>query len=146
MPTKRRITKGRKHRITPEAMAAFRAGDWMGLHRALDLRPWQPSPLDVDKPDPPSYAKSGLWADAWPVAFDLRLKLECDLSKHEGKIFGGICPKRYDVFTNKNIGLGSLYGAQERTRTSTSFRTLAPEASASTNSTTWAGCVERRLS
>ena len=30
-------------------------------------------------------------------------------------------------------------GAQERTRTSTSIRTLAPEASASTNSATWAG-------
>ena len=32
-------------------------------------------------------------------------------------------------------------GAQERTRTSTSIRTLAPEASASTNSATWAGVV-----
>ena len=29
-------------------------------------------------------------------------------------------------------------GAQEKTRTSTSFRKLAPEASASTNSATWA--------
>ena len=29
-------------------------------------------------------------------------------------------------------------GAQERTRTSTALRPLAPEASASTNSTTWA--------
>ena len=34
-----------------------------------------------------------------------------------------------------------MSGAQERTRTSTSFRTLAPEASASTNSATWAGPV-----
>ncbi len=32
-----------------------------------------------------------------------------------------------------------VYGAQERTRTFTSLRTLAPEASASTNFTTWAG-------
>ena len=31
------------------------------------------------------------------------------------------------------------HGAQERTRTFTSLRTLAPEASASTNFTTWAG-------
>ena len=30
------------------------------------------------------------------------------------------------------------FGAQERTRTSTPFRALAPEASASTNSATWA--------
>ena len=34
-----------------------------------------------------------------------------------------------------------INGAQERTRTSTSIRTLAPEASASTNSATWAGVV-----
>ncbi len=34
------------------------------------------------------------------------------------------------------------FGAQERTRTSTSIRTLAPEASASTNSATWAGVVK----
>ncbi len=32
-------------------------------------------------------------------------------------------------------------GAQERTRTSTPVRALAPEASASTSSATWAGCV-----
>ena len=32
----------------------------------------------------------------------------------------------------------ALDGAQERTRTSTTFRSLAPEASASTNSATWA--------
>ena len=31
-----------------------------------------------------------------------------------------------------------MIGAQEKTRTSTPFRTLAPEASASTNSATWA--------
>ena len=38
------------------------------------------------------------------------------------------------------------FGAQERTRTSTPFRALAPEASASTNSATWAvrrACKER---
>ena len=34
--------------------------------------------------------------------------------------------------------LGDLFGAQKRTRTSTSIRTLAPEASASTNSAIWA--------
>ena len=34
-----------------------------------------------------------------------------------------------------------MNGAQERTRTSTSIRTLASEASASTNSATWAGAV-----
>ncbi len=37
------------------------------------------------------------------------------------------------------------FGAQEKTRTSTPIRALAPEASASTNSATWAGNVEARL-
>ena len=37
------------------------------------------------------------------------------------------------------------FGAQERTRTSTSIQTLAPEASASTNSATWAGVVRGQL-
>jgi hypothetical protein len=36
-------------------------------------------------------------------------------------------------------------GAQERTRTSTPIRALAPEASASTSSATWAGVVGRQL-
>ena len=33
------------------------------------------------------------------------------------------------------------FGAQEKTRTSTALRPLAPEASASTNSATWAGSI-----
>ncbi len=41
----------------------------------------------------------------------------------------------------------SVHGAQEKTRTSTTLRSLAPEASVSTNFTTWAqeilGCPER---
>ena len=37
-----------------------------------------------------------------------------------------------------NMVYFGLSGAQERTRTSTSIQTLAPEASASTNSATWA--------
>ena len=36
-----------------------------------------------------------------------------------------------------------FFGAQEKTRTSTLLRELAPEASASTNSATWAGVVWR---
>jgi hypothetical protein len=39
-----------------------------------------------------------------------------------------------------DIGISLLFcdGAQEKTRTSTTLRPLAPEASASTNSATWA--------
>ena len=46
------------------------------------------------------------------------------------------CPNHSDLHLD-------LSGAQERTRTSTSIQTLAPEASASTNSATWAGVVNR---
>ena len=76
MPTKRRTAKGRPHRITPEAVNAFRAGDWIALHRALGLRPWQPSPLEAFTPEPPPDMRGGPWADAWPLAFGLRGKLE----------------------------------------------------------------------
>lgn len=76
MPTKRRAAKSRTHRITREALDAFRAGDKLTLHRALGLRPWQPSPLEADKPEPPCDMPGGPWAEAWPLAFDLRGKLE----------------------------------------------------------------------
>ena len=52
-------------------------------------------------------------------------------------------------YPHKNIKINQLLakeiGAQEKTRTSTSLRKLAPEASASTNSATWAGRVGRDL-
>lgn len=47
MPTRRRRRKRQEHAITPAAIAAFRAGDWMALHAALNLKPWQYSPLDA---------------------------------------------------------------------------------------------------
>ena len=49
MPTKRRVDKARRHRISPEAIAAYRAKDCNALHRALNLRPWKASPLRVDQ-------------------------------------------------------------------------------------------------
>lgn len=47
MPVKKRTAKARRHRITVEAVTAFQAGDRIALHRALGLKPWHPSPLDV---------------------------------------------------------------------------------------------------
>ncbi len=44
---RRAIAKAREHRITPAAIDAFRARDVVRLHRALRLRPWQPSPLPL---------------------------------------------------------------------------------------------------
>lgn len=75
MPTKRRAAKGKAHRITRQAFEAFTAGDGLALHRALGLRPWQPSPLDADAPEPPAWA-GPLWADGWRLAHHLRGKLE----------------------------------------------------------------------
>ena len=45
MPVKQRKAKGRQHKITAEAIAAWKAADYMALHRALGLHPWQASPL-----------------------------------------------------------------------------------------------------
>lgn len=75
MPIKRRIAKVRHDRITPEAIDAFRAGDAQALHHALHLRPWQPSPLEVDGPMPPTDA-GRCWEDAWPAMWDFRQQLE----------------------------------------------------------------------
>jgi hypothetical protein len=78
MPVKRRLAKGREHRITPEAIAAFEAGDYGALHRALGLRPWEASPLPlsvtslgVDQDVPPDPHPVG-WAQSVPQAQELQ--------------------------------------------------------------------------
>ena len=43
------------------------------------------------------------------------------------------------IFREQVVPSLTVFGAQERTRTSTELPPLAPEASASTNSATWAG-------
>jgi hypothetical protein len=57
MPTRRkRVPRAQQSRtITPEAVAAWRAGDYWGLHRALGLKIWQMPDWGGDPPaDPPS--------------------------------------------------------------------------------------------
>jgi hypothetical protein len=39
--------------VTPEAVDAFAKEDWSALHPALELRPWQQSPLHVLTPESP---------------------------------------------------------------------------------------------
>jgi len=75
MPVKRRVSKIAAYRITPEAVAAFRRGEWMELHRLLGLRPWQVSPLDAYDPEPPAHSHGTAWADFWPLARELRAEL-----------------------------------------------------------------------
>jgi hypothetical protein len=45
MPVKRRASKARRRKITPEAVEAYRQRDLWGLHKALGLPPWHVSPL-----------------------------------------------------------------------------------------------------
>lgn len=75
MPIKRRTPKARDHRVTPAALAAFAAGDSLALHRALGLKPWQPSPLETDEDDCP-WPDGSAWAVAWPLVRGLRVELE----------------------------------------------------------------------
>jgi len=87
MPVKLRRAKGKTHRITPEAIAAYRAGDYLGLHRSLGLRPWQPSPLPlavdalgVDPDHPPQPDGTG-WASEWPLAVELQKELQAAVAR-----------------------------------------------------------------
>jgi hypothetical protein len=72
VPIKRRRPKAREHAITPEALDAFARKDWLGLHRALGLRPWETSPLEAvgAAPDAPS-----MIASSWEKAATLRQEL-----------------------------------------------------------------------
>lgn len=46
MPTNRRkIERSKGGTITPEVIASWHAADYSALHSALDLKPWQKSPL-----------------------------------------------------------------------------------------------------
>lgn len=75
MPAKRSNPKQRENRITPEAVAAFHAGDWMALHRALGLRPWEVSPLDAGR-EPPLRDAMSMRSLTWSKAKALRDLLE----------------------------------------------------------------------
>ena len=82
MPIKRRVSKTLRHRITPDAIEAFIAGDYMALHRALGLAPWEMSPLPAasnalgaDPDDPPPGDGTG-WYDSWPLAMELQRALQ----------------------------------------------------------------------
>jgi hypothetical protein len=70
-------------RITPEAISAWRRGDYLGLHRALKLHPGHPSPLPlsvdplgVDPNDPPDTDDGArAWSQGWQAAVDLQREL-----------------------------------------------------------------------
>lgn len=81
MPTTRTpVHRRSRPRISPEALAAFRVGDRKTLHHLLSLKPWQPSPCDVDDGPPPKYARGTAWGDTWPAAQAWRRGLEAAVS------------------------------------------------------------------
>jgi hypothetical protein len=60
---------GGRHREYLDAYSALRT--------ALDIRPWHPTPLDVDGPEPAEITGPGRgWWDGWPRAWQLRVALE----------------------------------------------------------------------
>ena len=75
MPVKRRILK-QKHRVSPAAVAAFKAGDWWGVYHAIDMRPWETHPMDVDFEEPAEWVrKVPTFLERWNEAVVLRRAL-----------------------------------------------------------------------
>jgi len=72
---KRRPRNIARSRITPAALAAYRAGDVPALHRALNLPPWQVSPLEVSGACPWPAGTGG--AETWAESERLRKELQC---------------------------------------------------------------------
>jgi hypothetical protein len=77
MATKRRpLQRALRTRITPEAIEAFRRGDSFALDRALQLKPWDQSPLYAVTDEPPDYMRDTLNVERWKYARELRRELE----------------------------------------------------------------------
>ena len=72
MPVKRRKSKMKALQLTPEAFAAFDAGDKNALRRALKLPHWHASPLDTNLAGPASYGPETCWAISRPDALEIR--------------------------------------------------------------------------
>ena len=71
MPTKRkRASRAMRTRITPDAIAAFKAGDHMRLHSILRLKPWEISPLDAEGESP--WPETSAGGKSWGQAVELR--------------------------------------------------------------------------
>ena len=74
-----RIARARHHRITAEAVEAFKAG--ISLHRALGLRPWQCSPLPLEVtalgcgPESPPDSFASRLNESWQLACELQAEL-----------------------------------------------------------------------
>jgi hypothetical protein len=75
--------------ITREAISAYRKKDGTALHVALDLRPWEISPLALHlnpKPSPEIlHGRDRIWWSSWAQADRLRKELEAAIANdHHG--------------------------------------------------------------
>ena len=87
MPTKRRSPKERS--LSPEAFAAFKAGDEHALSAAIGQKPWEDSPLDAG-PNPPAGYDDEFRLAIWRKARGIRLALQAGLRKKPaGESAGG---------------------------------------------------------
>ncbi|RWF41843.1 MAG: hypothetical protein EOS65_10900 [Mesorhizobium sp.] len=82
MPTKRTPRhRNIKRRVSPAAIAAFKANDFHALHRALGLNPWEMSPLPLDieplgcDPARPPNARMTLFDQSFEQAVELQRAL-----------------------------------------------------------------------
>ncbi len=62
--------------LSTDAIDAFRRGDDAALRAALQLRPWEVSPLEVDEGPSPWPAPGSQGAVSWPKAQELRRRLK----------------------------------------------------------------------
>lgn len=75
MARKRQNRNIARNRITPAAVEAFKAGNRLELHRALNLPPWQASPLDAVGVCP--WPEQSAGALSWASSVRLREELQC---------------------------------------------------------------------
>ncbi|WP_192243599.1 hypothetical protein [Mesorhizobium silamurunense] len=82
MPTKRTPrNRNVKRRISQAAVEAFKANDYLALHRALSLRPWEMSPLPRDieplgcDPERPPNSRTTLFDQSYEQAVELQRAL-----------------------------------------------------------------------
>jgi hypothetical protein len=81
MPVRLRRSKAPDHPVTDAALDAFVAKDERALAAAIRQRPWQPSPLECDGPEPPEWASHGSgWATQWLVMWEVRQEIERKLA------------------------------------------------------------------
>lgn len=75
MPTTRKKReRSMRQTVTAEAVEAYKSGDWIALHQALGLKPWECSPLDADGGDPQG-------GDAYAATIEQARELRAELAR-----------------------------------------------------------------